>query len=244
MPIFFPLTGESLRFVQRMVVARRSFAPDAEMLRADEIGGGPYTLWSGWAYRTRSAPPGDSGRPGQQILDILLPGDLFGAEPALIGRGSDAVRALTEATICVHDTRTFTAVFETRPDLARAFAETQLRDRIRIDARLAALGQGTGAQRAGHLLLELRDRLSRRGMLPADAALVQNLRVPFPLRRRHLGAVLGMSGTHVARSLSELERERLAYFGDNAAVIVDPARLAAFCGYAATPADAGRRALL
>jgi len=243
-PMFRSFDADDLAFVQRMVAARRSFSPEAEILRAGEYGGGPYTLWDGWAYRYHSVPSEGGGPPRHQILDILLPGDTFGVEAALMGRAADPVRALSEVTICAHDSRTFLTVFNTRTDLTRAILETLLRDRIRTDARLAALGQGTGAQRAAHLMLELRDRLIGRGKLPEAAATEPEQRIPFPLRRRHWAAALGMSGTHVARSLAELERAQLARVEDADVVIVDPARLAAFCGYAPPPAEQGRRALL
>ena len=54
---------------------------------------------------------------------------------------------------------------------------------------------------------------------------------PFPLERRHLSDVLGMSGTHVARSLAELRRSGLAEITDGALLIRGCARLAALSGY-------------
>jgi CRP-like cAMP-binding protein len=227
-----------------MVVARRSFSPEAEIMRAGEYGGGPYTLWDGWAYRYRDVPSDEGGQPRQQIVDIVLPGDMFGIEAALMGRAGDPVRALTDATICAHDPRAFANIFTMRAELARGLLETQLRDRLRTDARLTALGQGTGAQRAAHLMLEIRDRLIQRGKLPESAAASNDQRVPFPLRRRHWAAALGMSGTHVARSLAELDRAGLAHVEEAVVVIGDPARLTSFCGYATPPSELGRRSLL
>ena len=242
--MFRPFEPDDLSFVQQMVVARRSFSPDAEIMRAGEYGGGPYTVWEGWAYRYRDVPSDDGGPPRQQILDLLLPGDMFGIEAALMGRAGDPVRALSDATICAHDPRAFATIFTARADLARALLETQLRDRLRTDARLASTGQGADAQRAAHLMLEIRDRLIQRGALPQSAAATNEQRVALPLRRRHWAAALGMSGTHVARSLAELDRAQLARVEEGSVVIADPARLASFCGYVAPPSELGRRALL
>jgi hypothetical protein len=44
MPVFRPLEPADLVFVKRLLAARRHFSPEADILRAGEIGGGPYTL--------------------------------------------------------------------------------------------------------------------------------------------------------------------------------------------------------
>lgn len=239
---FRPFEPGDLAFVQRSVVARRHFAPGADILRADEIGG-LYTLWDGWGFRWREVPTDDGRAMRQQITAILLPGDVFGIEAALTGAVGSPARALTAATACVHDPRVFAGVFRDRPALARALMETAARDAMRMEAWVAVMGQGTGPQRAAWLMLELRDRLARRGMLP-DPGADGVERVPFPLTRRHLAAALGMSGTHVARSLAELENAGLARLEGEELVIRDAARLVRLCGHVPAPDEAGRRALL
>lgn len=241
--LFRPMDTGDVAFARRSLHARRRFAPEADILQAGELGGGPYTLWEGWAYRHRDMPTGTGRGRRRQIVELLLPGDVFGAEAALTGRVGSGVRALTAVTVCVHDPRVFGSVVEARPLLARALLETAALDAERADARLAAIGQGTGAQRAAYLMLETRDRLAARGMVPAlgeDGA----EHVPFPLQRRHLAAALGMSGTHVTRSLIELEGAGMAKVEGERLVIWDARRLASLSGYGAALGDAGRRATL
>jgi CRP-like cAMP-binding protein len=243
LPPFRAFEPADLALAQKSVVARRRFGAEADLLRADDIGGGFYTLWDGWAYRYREVAPGDGGPPLWRIVDILLPGDMFGLEAALTGRVGSPVRALTPVTVCVHAPRGLATALNDRPNLAGALIETGLRDQERADARLAAANQVGGGQRAAHLVLELRDRLSGRGMAPGLAADGSG-RMPFPMQRRHLAAALGMSGTHVARSFAELDAGGLARVEGQELVILDAVKLAALCGYVPVAEAAGRRALI
>jgi hypothetical protein len=53
-----------------------------------------------------------------------------------------------------------------------------------------------------------------------------------------------MSGTHAARSLTELSTSRLARVEQDVLVILDRSGLEEFCGYVPVPDESGRRALL
>jgi CRP/FNR family transcriptional regulator, anaerobic regulatory protein len=243
LPLFRPFDPDDLRFVQRMLTVRRSCAPDVDILRTDERGSGPFTLWDGWAYLYREVPE-IGAAPRRQILEILLPGDMFGLGMALTGRVGNAVRALTPSTICVHDPRIFAEIFTEQPDLVRGLMEALARDAERSAARLAIIGQGLAIQRAAFLVLEIWDRLAQRDLAPVAADGKGGVRIPFPLQRRHLAAALGMSGTHVRRSLAELETLKLLRAETDAMVLLDPAGLAALCGFSAVPDERGRRAVL
>ena len=241
-PVFKPFAEEELGFVRGMWVARRTVAPEADIVRTGEEGGPLYTLWSGWAYRYKLSGGNAAGRgPRQrQILNFLLPGDPIGLESALTGSIRHSVCALTEVTLCVHNPRTFPRVFKRCPDLSRALLETVLRDNRHADERLTMLGRKSALERHAYFMLELHDRLAERGLVEKGG---DGERCPFPLRRRHLSDVLGMSGTHVARSLAELHASGLAEISGDTLIIRDRARLSALSGY--EPFNGwGRRAML
>jgi CRP-like cAMP-binding protein len=243
MSLFRPFNPADLVFVQRMVTSRRNFARETDILRAGELGGGPYTLWDGWAYLYRELTETGAG-PRRQILELLLPGDMFGVGVALTGRVGTAVRTLTATTVCMHDQKVFSKMFTERPELARGLMETMARDAERAYGWLAVIGQSSGPQRIAHLILETWHRLAQRDPALRAAEDGGEVRVPFPLRRRHLAAALGMSGTHVARSLAELAAQRLARLEEDMLAILDPAGLTAFCGYVPVPDEIGRRVML
>ena len=240
---FRPFSPADLAFVKRMVAGRRSFARETDILSAGELGGGPYTLLEGWAYLSHELT-GTAAAPRRQIVDFLLPGDVFGVEVALTGRAASTVRALTVSRVCVHDPKIFLKMFAERPDLARGLMETMTRDAERTYGRLAVIGQSPGPKRIAHLLLETWHRLAQRDPGLQAEQHGGEVRMPFPLQRRHLAAALGMSGTHVARSLAELRAQGLARLEEDSVAILDPAGLTAFCGYVAPPDEAGRRVTL
>ena len=229
-PVFKPFAEEELGFVRGMWVARRTVAPEADIVRTGEEDGPLYTLWSGWAYRYKlsGGDGADRGIRHRQILNFLLPGDPIGLESALIGSIRHSVRALTEVTLCVHNPRMFSRIFKQCPDLSRALLETVLRDNRRADERLTMLGRKSAVERHAYFMLELHDRLAERGLVEDGD---NGERCPFPLRRRHLSDVLGMSGTHVARSLAELQAAGLAEIVNDTLIIRDRARLSALSGY-------------
>jgi hypothetical protein len=114
LPLFRPFDPDDLRFVQRCSPSGPALQP-TRISCTDERGSGPYTLWDGWAYLYCEVPE-IGAAPRRQILEILLPGDVFGLGTALTGYAGDAVRALTPGTVCVHNLRIFAEIFTERLD--------------------------------------------------------------------------------------------------------------------------------
>jgi len=207
-------------------------APGAEVVRQGEVGGPIYTLFEGWAVRYRQFP--DHGR---QIFDILLPGDTIGLPAALLGTVEHSVQALTPATMCVLHPGNMAELFHNHPALALSLLRTRMEEEQRADLRLALLGRLKAAQRIAYLMLETFDRLRQRDMVDGPSS------CPFPLQRRHLADAAGLSRVHVARTLDELRRARLADLQNGVLVLFDRARLVDFARYAPSRAVAGRSIL-
>ncbi|RSY76565.1 hypothetical protein DAH66_21250 [Sphingomonas koreensis] len=92
-----------------------------------------------------------------------------------------------------------------------------------------------GAERLAYFLLEHVDRL-----IALD--LGQDAMSYFPLQRRHLADLLGLSETHVSRSMQELRRGDLAAIAANSLVIRNRQRMIKLSGY--TPPTPERPRLL
>jgi CRP-like cAMP-binding protein len=219
-----PMETADLAFVHRTTSGRHDFAQESDILRADARDCGPFTLWDGWAYSYRDLPEGKAG-PQRQILDILLPGDLFGLGTALTGRTGSTVRTLTACTVCIHDSGAFSKLYTRRPELARGLVATMARDAERINARLTVIGQGTSVQRMAHLILEIWNRLAQRAQAP-------------------LTAVGGMSGNQAHRAFVELETQGLIRAEEGVMTILDAAGLAARCDFHPIPDEIGQRITL
>jgi CRP/FNR family transcriptional regulator, anaerobic regulatory protein len=230
-PLFHQVSEAELAFIASLKSAHIAVAQKIDVVQAGEIGGSLYTLFGGWAFRYKRLPDGK-----RQILNFLLPGDLIGLEAALFGGVEHSVQTLTPASLCVLDGRSIQEMFRSQPDLALHLARTLVEDQRAADERIALLGHRNGPQRLGYLMLETFDRLRRRGM--ADGTWC-----PFPVQRQQLADALGLSRTHLIRSLADLQEMGLATITNHTLALHDRERLAAYSGYRAAERS-GRRIIL
>lgn len=231
-PLFRPFSDHELDFVVEWKTEHIVVAPRANIIQQDEIGGPVYTLFEGWAIRYHRLPNGE-----RQVLDLVLPGDLINLESAITGTVRHSVQALTPASLCVLEGRSFPELFERHPAMALSLLKTRIEEEQRADMRLALLGRSTAEQRVGYLMLETFDRLRQRGMVDGGST------CPFPLQRRDLADAAGLSRVHVARTLESLRRRRLAEIQDGTLVLFDRTGLANLAGYFPSRVPAGTRAL-
>jgi CRP-like cAMP-binding protein len=232
-PVFRALSPEELQFVAAMKADHVAMPPRTDIVRQDEVGGPIYTLFAGWAIRYQRLPNG-----ARQILDILLPGDMIGLSAAVLGIVRHSVQALTPVTLCVLDGARLITLFRNLPALALALLQTRVAEEQRADIRLALLGRSRADQRVAYLMIEIAERLRRRGMANSSTT------CPFPLQRHHLADAVGLSRVHVARTLDLLRRRRLAEIQNGVLVLLDQPRLATLAGFRPSQYDAGHRALI
>lgn len=218
--MFKPLDDDELSYVAKLKERQIMKPAGARLLNAGPAGGFIFTLYSGWAFR--SIRLGDGSR---QIVEFLLPGDVFGLHVAMLGNWDYEVTALTPVVLCRLKSPTLDDLCTHFPALNRALIHTLAEDKRRADSRLAVLGRTLGPQRIAYLMLELAERLD-------DAGKLRDGCCEFPLRRRHMADATGLSGTHVNRSLAELRERRLAHVEDGRLTILDRNQLTSFAGYA------------
>ena len=230
--LFRQFSDVELDFLVDMKADHIAAAPGTDIVRQDEVGGSIYTLFEGWAVRYWRFGGGS-----RQILEILLPGDTIGLSAALLGSVGYSVQAVTAVTLCVLHPNQVSELFRHHPTLALSLLRTRLEEEQRADMRLALLGRVKAAQRVAYLMVDTFERLRQRGMVNGGST------CPFPLQRRHLADAVGLSLVHVARTLDELRRARLAEIQDGVLVVFDRTRLADFAGYVA-PRSIGNRAIL
>jgi CRP-like cAMP-binding protein len=230
--VFRPFSGEELDFISTMKSDHVTVRAKTDIIRRGDVGGPIYTLFEGWAVRLM-----DLGDGSQQILDVLLPGDMIGLESAMLGTVKHSVRAITPVSLCVLEGRSVAELFDRNAKLALAILQTRVEEEQRTDARLAMLGRGSALQRIGYLMLETYDRLQQRGMVNGGTT------CPFPLTRRHLADASGLSSVHVARILAEMRERKLAVVEGGVLIVFDRAALAELTAYSPVYV-AARRAIL
>jgi CRP-like cAMP-binding protein len=203
-------------FVGQLIVERRSVRAGVDIVREGEAGPILAVLADGWAMRYRRL---DDGR--RQIFEFLLPGDLVGLQTVLLGASRHAVRTITAATLLVLCNDFVERMTGQRGGVAVALLRwLALRER-RADVRLAALGSRGAAQRIGHLMLDIADRLKHLGLADGQT-------YSFPLQRQHLGDALDISRNHVKRSLELLEAKGLATLAARTLRVLDGRALARY----------------
>lgn len=91
--------------------------------------------------------------------------------------------------------------------------ESERADRLIVD-----LGQRTADERIARQLLELAERLAKRGMIEDGV-------MEFPLRRRHIADLTGLTPVHVSRVMNEFQRSGLIEASGRRLKILDAEKL-------------------
>jgi CRP/FNR family transcriptional regulator len=170
-------------------------------------------ICSGWSVSSIALPDGR-----RQILAFLLPGDavstafLFGS---LSGRHVEAVTEVTYRKFKRNDLRAL--LFE-NPDLFDRISKTWIDERVQADQLALDLGRRTASERIARQILNLAERLAKRGMMSGQT-------MEFPLRQRHIADATGLTPVHVSKVLGEFQRARLIEISSRSLTILNEAEL-------------------
>ena len=93
-----------------------------------------------------------------------------------------------------------------------------LEERLRTEQLVLSLGRRTATERIAQLIVNLTDRLAKRG-------LVQKHRTAFPLRQHHIADATGLTPVHVSNVVSKMRRDGLIDISDRHLTVLDPVKL-------------------
>ena len=173
------------------------------------------TLKRGWACSFIQFPDGR-----RQIVSFLLPGDPIGVESVYFGSftATLSVQALTHALVCAFSSADMLKLMGSAEDGLPYFARYLVKHRIQAEQRLASIGRKRAIGRIAQLLLELQEIAAERNLL-RDGAL------DFPLRQEHVADALGLTPSHVNRTMLTLRRTGVVDVGRGKLRILDAAQL-------------------
>jgi len=205
------------RALGRVMAARvRSLRPRETLYRAGERHDQIYRLTSGWMARSSALPDGR-----QQLVAVLLPGDLLGLKAMLHDRQFESVACLARATVQALDYEHALDLMRTNPDVSLRLMWQLAEDERRLHNWVIALGRGSAVQRLAMLMLDLRGRLMQAGQVNRDS-------FQLPMTQEQMGDHLGLTVVHVNRTLKKLREEGVLSIARGAAQIHDVDALSAY----------------
>lgn len=178
----------------------RAARPGEQIIVRNQASEDVFVLCDGWAFRFFQL---SNGR--RQILNFLLPGDLFSTVAVFEEQHNFSAQALTEARLsgfrrsevqarCVHDSRMITALAKS------SAAETHSSDGL-----MTALGQRSAEERIAYLFLHLMQRIAARSV-------IREQRYRLPLRQQHIADAVGLTSVHVSRVIGLFREQGLVEF--------------------------------
>lgn len=152
----------------RIVAAGKQIA--TRNLVSDDV----FVLCGGWGFRFFQLADGR-----RQILNFLLPGDLFSVTSVFEQRFHFSVKALTKIHISAMQRAQVQARLLADPRILLALAAACTAESEAADKSLTALGQYSAEEGIAYFLLHLMRRIAARSV-------IREQRYPFPLRQQHI----------------------------------------------------------
>ena len=178
-----------------------------------------FVLLEGIAIRYRVS---HTGR--RQVFNIVLPGDLIGFPACFFEGALFSVAALTDAQLSSIPMSRLFALLQRHQRLAALLLWQFSCEAAMYTEHLNDLGRRSAVERVAHFLLELLIRLQAIGR-------AEERSFTMPLTQEVIGDLLGLSGTHVNRSLRQLRDERHIRIEGRSVVIEDFESLAALADF-------------
>ncbi len=170
-------------------------------------------ICSGWAVSSIALPDGR-----RQVLSILLPGDIVCATSLFEPISGYAVDAITDVSYRRFKRTDLKALLSRNYGLFERLAKIWTDESERADQLALDLGRRRADERVARFILNLADRLVKRGMADGQT-------MDFPLRQRHIADATGLTAVHVSKVLGEFQRLGMIKILDRALTIVDEKEL-------------------
>jgi CRP-like cAMP-binding protein len=167
-------------------------------------------IQQGWAMRYRML---DDGR--RQIMNFLLPGDLFDLCAFLLTKSDHSIGTITECTVQHIPIKDVTRLFERHPRLGSALWMGGLQEEAMLRERILSLGRRDAEERTAHLLYELWVRLSA-----IDGRNGRSFE--SPITQTELADALGLTSVHISRTLNKLRKRGLIEIDRRRVTILKP----------------------
>jgi CRP-like cAMP-binding protein len=186
-----------------------------------------YVNYDGWLFRYKILR---NGR--RQIVDFVLPGEMFGLQACLFNSSLYSVVAITDASLSVIPFEIVDEMFDHNARLSRTLFWTAVCEAAVLGEHLIDAGRRSAYERIGHLFLELFVRLKRSGRN-------NGLSFRIPLTQELIADSLGLTTVHVNRTLRSLREDKLITIKDRWVTLLDFDTLCGLCDFQKSYLDEG-----
>lgn len=150
----------------------------------------------------------------RQIIDFILPGQVFGLQTCLFKRSLYSVVTITETTLSTIPFDMVDSVFERNLVLAKALFWSAAYEAAILGEHLIDAARRSAHERVSHMLLELFARLNA-------VHLTDDMTFSIPLTQELIADALGLTTVHVNRTLRALREDKLIAMDGHSVTIVD-----------------------
>jgi len=192
----------------------RHYDKNTEIIDAGQELDSVLIVKEGWAIRYKTL---EDGR--RQVLNILLPGDMFDLQVLVAAEADHSVKTVTSLTGLSVRPSVFRRLLTESGKLTLAFWWMQVQEEAFLREQIVRNGKQTARERIGHFLLELYRRVLITGAGTSDGFRV-------PLTQTVIADALGLTPIHTNRVLRQLERDGLLERDNGWILFTDEARLA------------------
>ena len=168
-----------------------------------------YVNHDGWLARYKILHKGS-----RQIIDFILPGQIFGLQASLFKRSLYSVVTITEVTLSTIPFDMVDNVFERNSTLAKALFWSAAYEAAILGEHLIDAARRSAYERVSHLLLEICVRLN-------GVHLSDEMTFSIPLTQELIADALGLTTVHVNRTLRALREDKLIATDGHSVTILD-----------------------
>lgn len=167
-----------------------------------------YVNHEGWLARYKILHNGS-----RQIMDFILPGQVFGLPACLFQCAPYSVVTVTQTVLSAIPLDVVDSVFEEDPALAKLLFWSAAYEAAILGEHLVDAGRRSAYARVSHLLLELFVRLN------SDST--GEMTFSVPLTQELIADALGLTTVHVNRTLRSLREDKLIAMDGRSVTIID-----------------------
>ncbi|MBI1179831.1 MAG: helix-turn-helix domain-containing protein [Alphaproteobacteria bacterium] len=194
-------------------------ARGTDLVVAGENPGHGFIVETGWAIRCTYLSDGR-----RQVLNVLMPGDIFDLQVFVSGEADHTVTAVTDMTVKTFRPDHPLALFHSHGKLGQALWWTAVQEEAILREQIVRNGRRNASERIAHFLLEMH----RRALIVNEG---DGAGFRLPLTQSVIGDALGLTAIHVNRILMKFRDRQLIARSGQWIELLDRDGLVALCDF-------------